>query len=76
MMLHEHVFLGRTQGSYPQRVCCTKDAREAANNRNILPLQAQFFSFYEHNLIKDVHYSCAAYMTMVQRTICTQAQQF
>lgn len=34
MTLHEHVFLGRAQGSRLQRVCSTKIAREAENNKS------------------------------------------
>lgn len=34
MMLYEHVFLGRAQGSPLQRVCSAEIAREEANNKS------------------------------------------
>jgi len=34
MMLHEHVFPGRAQGTHQQGVCSTEIAREAAKNKS------------------------------------------
>lgn len=65
MMLHEHVFLGRAQGSRPQRVCCAEHKGSSEQQK----LRGSASPTFIDSLITDVHYPYAAYVSVFVQEI-------